>query len=203
MEINKEAIILQRMNALVNAGLTYGHDTFDLARYQELKCLLGQLTSVQSDLDSKEVGDFLRPTAWYPTPLIDVRAVVAKGNQILLVQSKADGQWALPGGYAEIGTSPKKNVLKELKEEAGFDGEVLRLLAIFDSNQHQLQSQQYYKMFFACAVKDGQFLVNDETMAAKFFSINDLPKLSLVRNTSEQIKRCYQIWQTKAATVID
>lgn len=203
MEVNKGAIILQRMNALINAGLIYGRDAFDLERYHELKCLLGELTSIQSDLEPKEVGDFLRPTAWYPTPLIDVRAVVIKENKILLVQSKLDGQWALPGGYAEVGTSPNENVLKELKEEAGLNGEVLRLLAIFDSNHYQLQSQQYYKLFFSCAVIDGQFSVNDETAAANFFSIDELPSLSFVRNTSEQIKRCYQVWQTDSATIID
>lgn len=201
---NQEAVkILQRMNAIVNAGLIYGQDSFDRARYHELKQLLTELMADKSDLTAEEMAEFLRPTTWYPTPLIDVRAVVKRENQILLVQSAMDGKWALPGGYAEVGTSPKENVLKELKEEAGLDGEVVRLLAIFDSNRHQLQGQQYYKMFFACTAQDSRFLENDETVAAQYFPINDLPDLSLVRNTKQQIESCYQVWQTEAATIIN
>ncbi|MBS7577041.1 MULTISPECIES: NUDIX hydrolase N-terminal domain-containing protein [unclassified Enterococcus] len=203
MEQQEVAKMLQRMNAIVNAGLIYGHDSFDQARYHEFKQLLAELLVEQSGLSLGEVDNFLRPTAWYPTPLIDVRAVVVRENRILLVQSAIDGKWSLPGGYAEVGTSPKENVLKELKEESGLEGEVLRLLAIFDSNSHQLQGQQYYKMFFACAAKGGQFTLNAETVAAQYFPINNLPDLSLVRNTAWQIERCHQVWLSAGEAIID
>ncbi|TVX95334.1 NUDIX domain-containing protein [Cohnella terricola] len=59
-----------------------------------------------------------------------IRGVVFKENKILLVKEKIDGAWALPGGWADIGLSPKEVAVKEVKEESGLDIEPIRLLAV-------------------------------------------------------------------------
>ncbi len=181
------AFYLQRLNAIANAGLTYGKDVFDQERYQEMKDVLAELLN-ETELKETETAEFLRPTSWYPTPLVDVRAFVCNvKNEILLVQHKRKEHWALPGGYAEVGLTPQENVLKELKEEAGVTGKVKRLLAVFDTNCHQFQSQQYYKMVFLCEVEAEKFEDNSEIIQAKYFSLDNLPNLSKDRNTKEQL----------------
>lgn len=195
--------LIQRVNALVDAGLFYTKDVFDKERYLEIKSSLAELVPLISNLDNKEITDLLRPTDSYPTPLVDVRAFVQKNNKVLLVKSAFNDEWALPGGYAEIGFSLQDNLLKELKEEAGVSGKIERLLAIFDTNLHQLQSQHYYKCVFACEALSERFIENSETVEARYFSIDALPKLSAARNTAEQIKACFKVYKDDLPVIID
>ncbi|GHS91140.1 hypothetical protein FACS1894203_1360 [Bacteroidia bacterium] len=73
----------------------------------------------------------------YATPKVDIRAVVFdENNRILLVKEKAAGCWSLPGGWADVGFSPKEIAMKEVKEETGLDVIPVRLLAVPDKKCH-------------------------------------------------------------------
>lgn len=65
------------------------------------------------------------------TPKIDVRGA-AEENKILLVQEKMDQCWTMPGGFADVNLSPAENVIKEIKEESGFDCRIIKLIGILD-----------------------------------------------------------------------
>ena len=78
-------------------------------------------------------------------------------KKICLVRGQGENDWALPGGFGEVGYSPTENILKEIEEETGFEAKVERLLAVFDTNRFQLQSKQYAKFVFECKLLDGQF----------------------------------------------
>ena len=80
-------------------------------------------------------------------------------------------EWSLPGGYAEVGFSPKENVIKEVLEETGLVVEVDKLCAVFDTNLRKDIPQlfQYYKLVFACSIKEGSFVTNSETSASGFY----------------------------------
>jgi ADP-ribose pyrophosphatase YjhB (NUDIX family) len=47
-----------------------------------------------------------------------------------------DGKWSLPGGWADVGYTPKEVIIKEFKEETGIDIIPERLLAVFDKRKH-------------------------------------------------------------------
>lgn len=190
--------VIKRLNAIADAGLTYSDNVFDLERYQDIKDVLQTATDLSTDLTPSELGELFRPTAQYPTPMCDVRAFVQNDQgHVLLVQDKATGEWALPGGYGEIGFSPSENVCKELAEEAGVTGQVIRLLAVFDTDQWQLQGKQFYKFVFACRLISQDFVVNSETSAAQFFSLDNLTvPLSEKRNTLSQLNLLKDLAQT-------
>lgn len=190
--------LIKRLNAIADAGLIYGKDTFDLERYQDIKTVLRDLTGHLSDITPAELSDLFLPTSHYPTPMIDVRAFVKndEGN-VLLVRDQIKGDWTLPGGYGEIGFSPSENVLKELVEEAGVTGEVVRLLAIFDSNKWQPQGRQYYKFVFDCRALSQDFQVNSETSEIGYFNLETLTlSLSEKRMSREQLNLLEALWQT-------
>ena len=66
-------------------------------------------------------------------PSLAVDAVAIRGNEILLITRGKEpwkGMLALPGGFVESGEDPEKAVLRELKEECGIDGQVVRLLCV-------------------------------------------------------------------------
>ena len=194
---------LQRMIALTDTGLTFTKDPFDRERYEDLRSLLGEMLNQASDLDAEEVAEVLKPTSAYATPLMDVRAWIVEDEKICLVRGQGENDWALPGGFGEVGYSPTENILKEIEEETGFEAKVERLLAVFDTNRFQLQSKQYAKFVFECKLLDGQFQKNQEIADLQFFAIDQLPALSEKRITKEQIEILWQVYQGKREQYFD
>ena len=194
---------LQRMIALTDTGLTFTKDPFDRERYEDLRGLLSEMLNQASDLDSEEVAEVLKPTSAYATPLMDVRAWIVEDEKICLVRGQGENDWALPGGFGEVGYSPTENILKEIEEETGFEAKVERLLAVFDTNRFQLQSKQYAKFVFECKLLDGQFQKNQEIADLQFFAIDQLPALSEKRITKEHIEILLQVYQVQREQYLD
>ena len=194
---------LQRMFALTDTGLTFTKDPFDRERYEDLRSLLSELLNQVSDLDADEVAELLKPTSAYATPLMDVRAWIVEDEKICLVRGQGENDWALPGGFGEVGYSPTENILKEIEEETGFEAKVERLLAVFDTNRFQLQSKQYAKFVFECKLLAGQFQENQEIADLQFFAIDQLPNLSEKRITKEQIEILWQVYQGQREQYLD
>lgn len=203
MNASDFAKYLQRMIALTDTGLTFTKDPFDRERYEDLRGLLSEMLNQASDLDSEEVAEVLKPTSAYATPLMDVRAWIVEDEKICLVREQGENDWALPGGFGEVGYSPTENILKEIEEETGFKAKVERLLAVFDTNCFQLQSKQYTKFVFECKLLDGQFQENQEIADLRFFAIDQLPELSEKRITKEQIEILWQVYQGQREQYLD
>ena len=194
---------LQRMIAITDTGLTFTKDPFDRERYEDLRGLLSEMLNQASDLDAEEVAEVLKPTSAYATPLMDVRAWIVEDEKICLVREQGENDWALPGGFGEVGYSPTENILKEIEEETGFKAKVERLLAVFDTNRFQLRSKQYAKFVFECKFLDGQFQENQEIADLQFFAIDQLPNLSEKRITKEQIELLWQVYQGQREQYLD
>lgn len=179
----------RRLLAIAQAGLLYGNDVFDKERYEELQEISLNLLSEIGLETPEEWQSLFELHEGYPTPKVDVRAWIKKEDKILLIEDKKTQEWALPGGFAEVGFSPKENIKKEVKEETGLTVSVDQLLAVFDTDLRKdiPQAFQYYKLVFSCHIVSGEFVENHETSTMNFFSLNDLPKLSLKRTTKEQL----------------
>ena len=181
----------KRLLSIAEAGLYYGKDVYDKERYQEIKELALHLMSTVVDQDAAALTLLTEKNEGYPTPKVDVRALIQKDEKILLVEDSLTKEWSLPGGYAEIGLTPRENIKKEVLEETGLLVEVKELRAIFDTNLRQDIPQvfQYYKLVFECEVLAGDFIKNSETSNSDYFALNELPKLSIKRTTKEQLKQ--------------
>ena len=62
-----------------------------------------------------------------------VRAIILDEEQrMLLVRQHHDGKdiWMVPGGGIEDGETPEQAALRELKEECGLEGKIIRPLAV-------------------------------------------------------------------------
>lgn len=181
----------KRLLSIAEAGLYYGKDVYDKERYQEIKELALHLMSTVGDQDAAALTLLTEKNEGYPTPKVDVRALIQKDEKILLVEDSLTKEWSLPGGYAEIGLTPRENIKKEVLEETGLLVEVKELRAIFDTNLRQDIPQvfQYYKLVFECEVLAGDFIKNSETSNSDYFALTELPKLSIKRTTKEQLEQ--------------
>lgn len=194
---------IQRMLAITDTGLTYSKDPYDRERYEDLRQILWSVLQDQTELDQEELTAILKPTGSYATPLMDVRAWIVQNQKICLVRGQGEDTWALPGGFGEVGYSPKENIRKEVQEETGFSAEVGSLLAIFDTNRFQLQNKQYAKFVFDCQLLDGHFQENQEIAELEFFDIKNLPPLSEKRITQEQMEILWQVYQGEREQYVD
>ncbi|RSL36403.1 NUDIX hydrolase N-terminal domain-containing protein [Enterococcus durans] len=184
----------QRLRAIAEASLFYGKDTYDIERFQELKDISLMLMEIVIDQEIDTLHVYLDNQDGYPTPKVDVRALIRQGDCVLLVRDSQSKEWSLPGGYAEVGLTPKENIQKEVLEETGLTVAVGALRAVFDTNLREDIPQlfQYYKLVFACDVLSGEFVANSETTESGYFGLNDLPPLSIKRTTKEQLVQLLQ-----------
>jgi len=91
-----------------------------------------------------------------------------------------------------------ENVVKEIKEESGYNVMPVRLLALLDKNKHQHPPEpyHYYKIFILCEIIGGEATIGVETNNVQFFSQHNLPSLSTNRNTMSQIDLLFEFLST-------
>ncbi|HLQ40226.1 MAG TPA: NUDIX hydrolase [Tetragenococcus sp.] len=182
--------IYKELLSIAQAGLQYGKDPFDQDRYQKLNDLALTLIADLGNEPREAIDSLFSQEIGYQTPKTDVRGWIYRNEKILLVQDRQSKEWSLPGGYADVGLTPRENVEKEVLEETGLKVRANELKAVFDTNLRKdiPQTFQYYKLVFNCVAIKGQFNANLETSQAQYFAIDDLPELSVKRTTKEQLK---------------
>jgi ADP-ribose pyrophosphatase YjhB (NUDIX family) len=186
--------LARRFQALAQTGLAYCKDPYDQVRYEEIRRLAAEMLATGSELtDTAPILNLLTGEIGYATPKIDVRAAVFDQARILLVRERTDGLWALPGGWADVGDAPSGAVIREVKEESGYDVAVKKLAALYDRDKHGHPPIPFhvYKLFFVCELRGGEPAETLETDGVGFFDEEGLPQLSLSRVTPIQIRHMF------------
>lgn len=186
---------IKRIQALAEIGLNYAENTFDKERYEELQEIALQMLEQITTVPIEKIKPLILEEDGYKTPKVDVRAVVFnEKNQILLIQEKMDGNWAMPGGWSDISFSPSEVAEKECFEEAGIKVKAVKLLALLDKQKQNMPPafEYVYKIYLLCKKLDNNISVGTETSDVGWFDEQNLPELSTPRNTREQIKMMFE-----------
>ncbi len=81
-----------------------------------------------------------------------VHAIVEKDNGILLVKRAGDiletGKWGLPAGFLDRDETTAQGILRELKEETGWEGEVISLFRINSNPNRPKEDRQNVALDF-------------------------------------------------------
>lgn len=188
----------KELQFIAQAGLTYSKDAFDIERFERIREISAEIVSRQTGLPLEKVKDLFCNEEGFQTPKLDTRAAIFKDNRILLVKEK-NGTWSLPGGWVDVNQTIKSNTIKEVKEEAGLDVEVTRIIAVQDRNLHNLPPYAYNvcKVFVLCEAQGGDFQPNIETIESGYFSLDEIPPLAEEKNNKEQIEMCFAAYRDK------
>lgn len=185
----------KRLQAIASTGLHFTQDQFDRERYEEVEAIANGMLASLADVPIRRIEGLVSEHArGYATPKVDVRGALIEGDAILLVREQSDGLWTLPGGFADVGLSPARNVEKEILEEAGLVVSATRLYGV----RHKAGSgyspdiRDFYKMFFLCGrTQKTEAKAGMETIDARFFEMNDLPPLSRGRTIESDISSAF------------
>lgn len=189
---------LKRIQALSEIGLQYTDSHYDKERYDEIQEICLEMIEQLTNVPMATIKPIIQENNGYKTPKVDVRAVVFNPEgQILLIQEKVDACWALPGGWADVGYTPRQIAEKECFEEAGLTVKSIRLLAVMDKTAQQMppEFEYVYKLFIRCEPIGDRIATGAETSDVAWFSENNLPKLSKPRNLESQIHLMFEYFR--------
>jgi ADP-ribose pyrophosphatase YjhB (NUDIX family) len=182
-----------KLQSIAQAGLTFSESPYDLDRYEQIRALSVEIMHEYTGVSTEKIRELFAGETGYQTPKTDIRSAVFKDDKILLVKEKIDGAWSMPGGWADVNSSPSESAVRECFEEAGAIVKPRRVIAVHLANKQNNHLAPYtiYKIFFECELIETSFKENTETLEAGFFPLNDLPPLSTDRTTTAQIEMCF------------
>lgn len=184
------------LQAVAQNGLQYAGSPFDRERYEAVRDVAAEIFSSHTEMEVQAVRELFTEQLGYATPKVDVRGVVFRNDEILMVREKFDGRWTLPGGWADANETPSQAVVREVLEESGFETKPVKLVAVYDrSRQGKVPPYPFhvYKIFFACEMTGGSAKESVETDRVAFFAEDKIPaELSIPRVNAEQIARFFE-----------
>lgn len=194
--------IADQVRAVAGTGLHYAESEFDRERYDKLMRLAAEAAALADDASAAdEVEAWFRASdRGYVTPKVDVRMVVFRGDDVLLVRERADERWALPGGWADVGDAPSEAAARETAEEAGVEARASALAGVFDYRLQPLAPPapfHIYKLVFLGELMDAaaEPRAGHEVLDAAFHPLDSLPELSSGRTLRVHIDAARRIAQ--------
>jgi ADP-ribose pyrophosphatase YjhB (NUDIX family) len=187
----------RELQALAQSGLTFTRDPYDRQRYEALRALAASILAAHTGTPAAAIERLFREETGYATPKLEVRAAVFDTQRrLLLVREALDqGRWTLPGGWADVNLTPAENLLKEVREESGYEARIVKLAAVWDRVRqgHPPSMFSCTKLFFVCEVTGGEARTSLETTEVAWFTRATLPQdLSLGRVLPHQLHRMFE-----------
>jgi len=186
--------IAREIQALAQTGLTFSENHFEVDRNKRLMEIAEEIILHKTTLQNEPILETFTTQPGYATPKVDVRGAVISDGKLLMVKEVSDGKWCMPGGWADVGENPSEMVIREVKEESGFDVKPVKVIGVFDANRsgRPMQFFHAYKIVFLCEITGGEAKASEETSEVKFFDLANLPELSPNRTNQKHIAEIYE-----------
>jgi ADP-ribose pyrophosphatase YjhB (NUDIX family) len=125
------------------------------------------------------------PDAPAPNSLVvATSAIVTDSQGRILLQRRADsGNWALPGGAMEMRESLTDSVVREVREETGYDIEVTGLIGTYTDPRHIIaytdgEVRRQFNICYTVKITGGDLAISIESTEVRFVApgkLDDLP----------------------------
>lgn len=112
-------------------------------------------------------------------------AVVQREDQrVLLIHKVDNGLWALPGGGHDPGESISQTVVREVKEETGYDVEVQALTGIYTNPNHVMayddgEVRQQFSIAFRARLLGGELRTSSESSEVVWLTVDEMAELDM------------------------
>ncbi|GAU09282.1 NUDIX hydrolase [Desulfoplanes formicivorans] len=177
------------IQAISQIGLTYKKNHYDEENFTQLMHIAADMVAYHTQRSSQELEKNFLAQPGYATVKVDVRGALVHEGRLLLVKERADGKWTMPGGWADVGETPSQSIIREVREESGFEVRPTKVIAVLDANRRgrPLEFYHAFKIIFLCEMVGGEPTPSEETSEVGFFDMDDLPELSVNRTSPEHI----------------
>ena len=115
----------------------------------------------------------------WPQPSLAVDAVAIREDEVLLIHRGREpwkGMLAFPGGFVDKGEDPEDAVIRELEEECGIEGEVIRLLCVRGSPNRDPRGHVVSIAYVVSA--KGELIAGDDAASAAWHRISDVKEMA-------------------------
>jgi ADP-ribose pyrophosphatase YjhB (NUDIX family) len=183
----------REIQAIAQTGLHFTTNEFDQQRYTRLAEISAEIFAGYTSAEKNDLVPIFLAQTGYATPKVDVRGAVIRDGQLLMVREKVDGNWSMPGGWADVNEAPSTVVEREVWEESGYRIKTNRLIGVYEANHDQAPIQVFhaYKLVFLCDLLGGTATPSNETTDIGFYSPNDIPELSTQRTPPRVVERVF------------
>ena len=167
--------LLNEVHSVARTGLNYTGNPFDRERYEQLLEIASRYCGECIDRPMEYVRDRLRLELGHITPKIGADAAIfdQDGRILLMLRTTDDKKWCLPCGFVEPNESPMDAVIREAREETGFEVRPLHLVDVFtrlpsaENGPHTVVSVVYL-----CEIVSGELSLSHEGSDVRFWSID-------------------------------
>jgi 8-oxo-dGTP pyrophosphatase MutT (NUDIX family) len=113
-------------------------------------------------------------------------------GRVLLIRKTDNGLWALPGGGHEIGEFIADTVVREVKEETGYDVEVITLTGTYTNPHHVMayddgEVRQQFSLAFRARLIGGTATPSGESAAVEWVDPADIDGLPMHPSMRQRI----------------
>jgi ADP-ribose pyrophosphatase YjhB (NUDIX family) len=129
----------------------------------------------------------------YENPLPVASAIPVKDKKFLLIKRglpPQKGTWRSPAGFIESGETPEEACLRELKEETGMSGEIVKLIGVDRVDDREVYGDMLVIRYLV-KVSGGELVPEKgEIEDARFFDVSELPDyyVALFKDVIEQVQ---------------
>lgn len=114
-------------------------------------------------------------------------------GRVLLIHKTDNGKWALPGGGHEIGESISDTVVREVKEETGYDVEVETITGTYTNPRHVMayddgEVRQQFSIAFRATLVGGEAATSSESDEVVWVAPGEIAALDMHPSMRQRIE---------------
>lgn len=99
-------------------------------------------------------------------------AVVRDDGRILVIRRHDNGAYEAPGGVLELDESIHAGLIREIREESGFEAEPVALTGVYKNMKLGVVA-----LFFQCRLVGGETSLSDETTEVRWITSEEIDEL--------------------------
>jgi len=117
------------------------------------------------------------------TPFLTVDALILYDGKLVLIRRlnpPYENDFALPGGFVEVGETVEAAAVREAKEETGLDIELIKLLGVYSEPSRDPRGHTVTVCYLAKGL--GKLKAGSDAKDIRLFGLNEIPKLAFDHN---------------------